>query len=105
MKNKTGYVLIITAIVIIALVMAKTDMDTYGEIRPDRNVTESYEGFQVVPDFRYYLGGSEEDPDAILGIDPAFLIDERFWIPLKEFSSAEMKDLVSKMLKDRKSVV
>jgi len=90
--------LVVSTIVVIALVMLKADLETYGEIRPDPGITEAFEKFQITPSLKYYLAGSREKPDAILGVEISFAVDERFWISLNPLDPRDMKRYISAMM-------
>ena len=85
----------IIAIVSIALIRWQAGA-RYGTIKPSRDVTTAYEDFSVDPELNYYISGSETYPNAIIGIDTAWILEADLW-KKKDLSSQEMKELVQNM--------
>lgn len=85
----------IIAVALIIILVRRVNW-RYGKIRPNRYVAEAYEGFRVDPDLIYYISGSDVYPNAIIGIDKAWILESDLW-KRKELSSLDMKELVQNM--------
>ena len=53
--------------------------ENYGSIQPDPAAREAFEHYRVDPDLAYYYSGSEVRPNAVIGIDRRFALDETLW--------------------------
>ncbi len=51
----------------------------WGKIVPDNEVKNMFETYQVSPDFNYYISGSDVYPNAILGLNKAYILDSTLW--------------------------
>ena len=51
----------------------------YGAIRPDLNVTRTFESFQMNPSYVYYYSGSEMYPNALIGLDKKYTLEPDLW--------------------------
>ena len=85
----------IIAIFLITIVIWRFG-ERYGKIRPSRDVTEAYDRFRVDPNLHYYISGSDVYPNAIIGIDKAWIMESDLW-KKKDLSSQDMKELVQNM--------
>jgi len=70
--------------------------DSYGKIRPSREVTTAYECFRVDPNLNYYISGSDTYPNAIIGIDKTWTLESDLW-KKKDLIAQSMKELVQNM--------
>ena len=87
--------LIITAFVLIAIFKRRAGT-RYGKIRPNGDVTEAYNRFELDPDRNYYISGSDVHPNAIIGIDKAWTLESDLW-KKKDLDPQSMKELVQNM--------
>jgi len=85
----------IIAIVIVAIIRWRAGA-RYGKIRPSEEVTEAYDCFSVDPNMIYYISGSDLNPNAIIGIDKAWILESDLW-KKKDLDSQGMKELVQNM--------
>jgi hypothetical protein len=51
----------------------------YGHLRRDGEARKIFEGYQVLPDHRYFYSGSSSTPTAILGIHKDFTLQTKLW--------------------------
>ena len=55
---------------------------SFGNIRPSKEVETFFETNQILPDHKYYYTGSDNAPDAILGIHRNYTLDNDTWIEI-----------------------
>lgn len=55
----------------------------WGKIRPDANVTSSFEKFQINSDMEYYISGGDDYPTSILGLYKAYTLETDLWKKLE----------------------
>ena len=69
----------------------------YGSIVPNSDVAGAYESYRADPDLVYYFSGpSNEQPDAIIGINKAYTLDSSLWKKIT-ITPVVFKNLVSGM--------
>jgi hypothetical protein len=69
----------------------------YGRIDPNREVTGAFERYEVNPDFRYYVSGSDLYPNALMGLHRGYRLDpETLWKEV-EMTPERMKGIVEHM--------
>jgi hypothetical protein len=54
----------------------------YGSLQRTPEVTRMFRENQAPEGFRYYVNGRSEMPYAIVGLDPAYRLEDRFWEPI-----------------------
>ena len=73
----------------------------YGEIRPNKEVTQAFDNYVVNPDLNYYITGSDVCPNAIIGVDKEYTLVSDLW-KKTEFTAGTLKELVQ-FMKDEMS--
>jgi hypothetical protein len=69
----------------------------YGRIDSSREVTGAFERYEVNPNFRYYITGSDVYPNAVIGLDRKHQLDpETLWKEV-EMTPERMKGIVQLM--------
>ena len=71
-------------------------MSGYGHIKPNRDITQAFENYEVKPDLNYYVSGRDLYPGAIIGIDKRYTLVTKMW-KKRELTTETMKALVLKM--------
>ena len=66
----------------------------YGHIRYNREVDLRFQQFEMVDTYTYYFSGRRNLPSAIVGIDPSFEIQSRFWTVIEPH---EFKTMVRRL--------
>ncbi|PKN76701.1 MAG: hypothetical protein CVU52_03635 [Deltaproteobacteria bacterium HGW-Deltaproteobacteria-10] len=51
----------------------------WGKIVPDNEAKKYFETYQVSSEFNYYISGSDVYPNAILGLNKAYILDTTLW--------------------------
>ena len=70
---------------------------TFGRITPDQEVTKAIEGYQVNPEMRYYISGSDFKPAALMGLLRAYRLDPSTTWREVNMSPVEMQEIVRSM--------
>jgi hypothetical protein len=68
----------------------------YGEIRPNKEVTQAFDNYVVNTDLNYYITGSDICPNAIIGVDKEYTLVSDLW-KKTEFTACTLKELVQFM--------
>lgn len=75
---------------------AAREMHEYGRFVPDKAVTAQFEAYQVDPGLVYYISGSDDLPNAIIGIGKDYTLQSELW-KRRDFDEDMLKDLVGVM--------
>jgi len=51
----------------------------FGNIRPNTDVTNAFEKFQINSNLKYYISGSDTYPTSILGLNKSYTLDTDLW--------------------------
>lgn len=68
----------------------------YGEIRPSAEATAVFENHRVLPNYRYYVSGTDLYPNALIAVGGAYVLDSDLWKERK-LTSAAMKELIGNL--------
>ncbi len=69
----------------------------YGRIDPSSEVTRAFESYQVNPEFRYYISGSDFTPNALIGLNRTYRLDPRTLWKEVAMTPEKMKEIVENM--------
>jgi hypothetical protein len=69
---------------------------SWGKIIPDNQARNAFETYQISPDMNYYISGSEANPNAILGLNKAYILDSDLWKKV-DLTESKLKALVTVM--------
>ncbi len=77
-------------------VQAMGAFPNYGEIRPSGEATRLFESYKVVPNYTYYISGSDLFPDALIAVDKAYTLTGDLWKEV-EMTPKKLKEIVGDM--------
>jgi hypothetical protein len=80
-SNEKG--LLITLALVLALMLIPGCTGNYGRLKSNPDLTAAFQDRQTLPDFNYYYCGREDLPYAVVGIDPRYEFQDRFWHPIE----------------------
>jgi hypothetical protein len=69
----------------------------YGQINPNGEVTRAFEGYQINPEFHYYISGADINPNALIGLHRDYRLDPSTLWRQVAISTARMKEIVEGM--------
>jgi hypothetical protein len=69
----------IAVLIILTVVLLAACSGKYGTLRNSNAVGQAFQNFEMLDDYAYYFSGRSNKPSAIIGIDPAFEFESRFW--------------------------
>jgi hypothetical protein len=87
---------ILAAAVVVLLIVWSFSQGRYGELRPNKEVTDAFETFRINPVQEYYTSGPDVCPNAIIGIDKSRMLETDLWTK-RELTFEGMKKLVGNM--------
>jgi hypothetical protein len=68
----------------------------YGAMVPDSGAAAAFESFQLSAGLHYYVSGSDEYPNAMLGLNREYVLDSSLWKRIDP-TPARFRDLVLQM--------
>jgi len=69
----------IAALITVSVVFMSACSSDYGKLQYNNAVGLAFQKFEMLNDYEYYFSGRPNKPSAIIGIDPAFEFESRFW--------------------------
>jgi hypothetical protein len=69
-----------------------------GILKLSREVSQVFESYQVLPEYKYYYYGSDTKPSAIMGIDRNYTLDTRLWKEAVDLTPEQLKKWVDQIL-------
>ncbi len=55
---------------------------TYGRLNRNREVSQIFRSYEILPDHRYYYSGSDAYPSVVIGIHKDYTLVAKFWKPV-----------------------
>jgi hypothetical protein len=69
-----------------------------GILKLSREVSQIFESYQVLPQYKYYYFGSDTKPSAIMGIDRNYTLDTELWKEAADLTPEQLKKWVEQIL-------
>jgi hypothetical protein len=69
-----------------------------GSLKPSSEVSQIFQTYKVLPQYRYYFSGSDTKPSAIVGIDRNYTLDTSVWQAAADLTSGQLQNWVEQML-------
>jgi hypothetical protein len=88
-------VAIISSLIII-VVLGGCSMANYGQLKSDKEVTQAFENYQILPNLKYYYRGTYSRPIAIAGIKENYELDSSLWVKIDPHSK-DFRALIEKV--------
>jgi len=95
-KLSVFHVLMFMALAFSCLGCAGLLAGKYGSMVPDGKASAAFESFQLSAGVNYYVSGSDEYPNAMLGLNREYTLDSTLWKRI-EPTPARFRDLVLQM--------
>jgi len=82
MPNKRRFFILIILFPLLFLALSGCSMSNYGKLESDREIKQSFETHQVLPNHNYYFRGVSSKPTVIVGIDDSFELNLKMWVAI-----------------------
>lgn len=93
----TDFILTALAIAaVIVLAVWRFSTGNYGRLSPDNGITAAYNAHHSDPQCSYFISGPDDFPNAIMGLDKAFTLDNDLWKGIDP-PQGKIKNLVDNM--------
>ena len=71
-------------------------MSNYGQLKSDKEVTQDFENYHILPNLKYYYRGTYSRPIAIVGIKEGYELKSNLWVKI-EPDSKDFQALIEKV--------
>ena len=98
-KNiESGYLYrVLGGLAVLMLMLSAGCLEKYGRVDPSTAVDRLFEQAQVLPDYRYFYAGGQNNPRALLRIRNDYTQTNRSWSAMPELTSEVLKKRVEAM--------
>ena len=97
LRRNSGFYLIL-ALCLCTVACSPSLFPNYGRITPDWEVTKAIEGYQVNPEMRYYISGSNLKPAALMGLLKSYRLDPSTTWREVDITPVRMQEIVENMM-------
>jgi hypothetical protein len=79
-KGKFFAAIILFSMIITAL--SGCTMSNYGKLKSNREIKQSFETYQILPNHKYYFRGVKSRPTVIVGISENYELNLKLWVQI-----------------------
>ncbi|MGD8258969.1 MAG: hypothetical protein PVG08_21160 [Desulfobacterales bacterium] len=80
--NKIKFSLGISLFPMILIALSGCAMSNYGKLESNREVKQSFETYQILPNHKYYYRGAKSRPTVIVGINENYELNLKLWVQI-----------------------
>jgi hypothetical protein len=81
---------------IILTVLSGCSMANYGQLRSNKEVTQKFENYQILPNHKYYYRGTYSRPLAVVGIKEQYELNSKLWLGI-DLKSNDFRTIVDRV--------
>ena len=82
MLIRKGFVVHIILFSMIILALSGCSTSKYGKLESDKEIKQSFESYQVLPNHKYYYRGVSSKPVVIVGIEENYELNLTMWVKI-----------------------
>ena len=86
-----------TLLAAMILISAMGCVQKYGSLKQNAEVQQTFQSFEVLPDYTYYIQGLESQPFAIAGIHQRYELNAKLWQQFDPAAPA-LEDLIGRLI-------
>ena len=94
--NKVRFSAAIILISICVIVLNSCSLSNYGQLKSDKEITQAFENYHILPNLKYYYRGTYSRPIAIVGIKDDFELNSNLWVKIDP-NSKDFQALIEKV--------
>jgi hypothetical protein len=94
--NKERFSAAIISFSIIIMLLSGCSLSNYGQLKSNKEVTEAFENYQILPNLKYYYRGTYSRPIAIVGIKENYELSSNLWVKIDP-NSKDFQALIEKV--------
>ena len=96
MLNKEGLSVPVISFFILIMVLDACSMANYGKLESNKEVTQAFESYRVLPNLKYYYRGTSSRPIAIVGIKENYDLNSNLWVKIDP-NSKDFRALIERV--------
>jgi len=81
---------------IILTVLTGCSMSNYGQLRSNKEVTQAFENYQILPNHKYYYRGTYSRPLVVVGIKEDYELNSKLWLKI-DHKSKDFRNMIEKV--------
>lgn len=93
-KGKLSTAIILCSIILI--ILSGCLRSNYGQLKSNKEATQAFESYQILPDHKYYYRGTYSRPIAVVGIKENFELNSKLWVEI-DLKSKDFRTLIDKV--------
>jgi hypothetical protein len=74
--------LVFSLLIAVVFMASCSGTGQYGRLVPNDKVKNTFETYQLPPDYTYYYSGPDAYPKALIGIQNEYRLESKFWQPV-----------------------
>jgi hypothetical protein len=94
--NKIKFYNAIISFSIIIMILCGCSLSNYGKLQSNKEVTQAFEDYQILPNLNYYYRGTYSRPIAIVGIKENYELNSNLWVKIDP-NSKDFQALIEKV--------
>jgi hypothetical protein len=94
--NKERFSAAIISFSIIMMLFSGCSLSNYGQLKSNKEVTQAFESYQILPNLKYYYRGTYSRPIAIVGIKENYELVSNLWVKIDP-NSEDFQALIEKV--------
>ena len=97
MADRNGLVVFISLVTTFFLAASGCSTANFGRLEGDREIKQSFESYQALPEHKYYFRGVSSRPVVIVGIEKNYELNLKMWVNIDTESNdfRRLIDIVS----------
>jgi hypothetical protein len=88
-----------TAIILCSIILAALSgcsMANYGQLKSNKEATQIFESYQILPNHKYYYRGTYSRPMAVVGIKEDYELNSKLWVGI-DLKSNNFRTIIDKI--------
>ena len=81
---------------IIIAALGGCSMSNYGQLKSNKEVTQAFESYRILPNYKYYYRGTYSRPIAIIGIKENYTLNSNLWVEIDP-DSKDFRTLIDRV--------
>lgn len=82
MLHTKKFLILMALFSLLLLTLSGCAISNYGKLESNRDITQSFETYQVLPNHKYYYRGASSKPTVIVGINENYELNLKMWVQI-----------------------
>ena len=80
----------------ILIAFSGCSMSNYGKLKSNPEVTQAFETYQILPNYKYYYRGTYSRPTVVVGINENYTLHSKLWVEIDP-NSKDFRTLIDRV--------